>query len=75
MNQIEELEQQIILLNQKQNNTQVARSEGESLLQAENKRMQNVNGELKRELQIQEAALKMSHNQNEQLVEEIKLLK
>lgn len=43
-------------------------------LRVENKRLQNMTSDLKRELQIEQAKLKMSQNESEQLSEEIKLL-
>jgi ABC-type phosphate transport system auxiliary subunit len=53
MNQIEELEQQVEQLNLKSNTATPNEIDHSAQLRVENKRLQNLNGELKRELQIE----------------------
>lgn len=73
MNQIEDLEEQFEQL-KKRNGVNDVDPSDTAHLRVENKRLQNMTSDLKRELQIEQAKLKMSQNESEQLSEEIKLL-
>lgn len=74
MNQIEDLEEQFEQLKKRNGASNDVDPSDTAHLRVENKRLQNMTSDLKRELQIEQAKLKMSQNESEQLSEEIKLL-
>ncbi len=74
MNQIEDLEVQFEQLKKRSGAPTDVDPSDMAHLRVENKRLQNMTSDLKRELQIEQAKLKMSQNESEQLSEEIKLL-